>query len=67
MFSGETCSRNMGIEVLGIIINGVKSRPGLDEKTNPSMIETLCNRPALYAVDNNAENLYPHVFRIFNG
>ena len=40
-------AKNMGIEVLGIIINGVKSNPGLDEKTNPSMIETLCKVPIL--------------------
>ncbi len=40
-------AKNMGIEVLGIMINGVKSRPGLDEKTNPSMIETLCKVPIL--------------------
>ncbi|MFT3654497.1 ATP-dependent dethiobiotin synthetase BioD 1 [Bacillus sp. B01(2024)] len=40
-------AKNMGIEVLGIIINGVKSRPGLDEKTNPSIIETLCKVPIL--------------------
>ncbi|EIF13413.1 MULTISPECIES: dethiobiotin synthase [Bacillus] len=40
-------AKNMGIEVLGIIINGIKSNPGLDEKTNPSMIETLCKVPIL--------------------
>ncbi|GAA0129439.1 dethiobiotin synthase [Bacillus velezensis] len=40
-------AKNMGIEVLGIMINGVRNRPGLDEKTNPSMIETLCKVPIL--------------------
>lgn len=34
--------KNMGIDIIGIIINGVKSWLGLDEKINLNIIEVLC-------------------------
>ncbi|MGR3205600.1 dethiobiotin synthase [Bacillus glycinifermentans] len=40
-------AKSTGLHVIGIIINGISSRPGLDEQTNPEMIETLCGVPIL--------------------
>ncbi|MCY8024753.1 dethiobiotin synthase [Bacillus sonorensis] len=40
-------AKSMGLQLLGIVINGISGRPGLDEETNPNMIETLCDMPIL--------------------
>ncbi|OMI28727.1 dethiobiotin synthase [Bacillus haynesii] len=40
-------AKQMGIRVIGIVINGISSRPGLDEQTNPDMIERFCGVPLL--------------------
>nr|MDH3155358.1 dethiobiotin synthase [Bacillus licheniformis] len=40
-------AKQMGIRVIGIVINGISNRPGLDEQTNPDMIERFCGVPLL--------------------
>ncbi|KAA6447724.1 dethiobiotin synthase [Bacillus swezeyi] len=40
-------AKGMGLEVIGIVINGTSSRPSLDQETNPDMIEELCGVPIL--------------------
>ncbi|KXZ21845.1 dethiobiotin synthase [Bacillus nakamurai] len=40
-------AKKMGLHIIGIVINGTSNRPGLDEETNPKMIETLCGVPIL--------------------
>ncbi|MFC8151119.1 dethiobiotin synthase [Bacillus paralicheniformis] len=40
-------AKQMGIRVIGIVINGISSGPGLDEQTNPDMIERFCGVPLL--------------------
>mgnify|MGYP001033810963 FL=1 len=54
-------AKSTGLHVIGIIINGISSRPGLDEQTNPEMIEALCGVPILGVTprlaDAAAENI----------
>ncbi|WP_299090605.1 dethiobiotin synthase [uncultured Metabacillus sp.] len=40
-------AKSMGIEVAGIVINGIGDHPDLAEKTNPNVIEEVCNVPIL--------------------
>ncbi|NPC91804.1 ATP-dependent dethiobiotin synthetase BioD [Bacillus sp. WMMC1349] len=38
-------AKQLGLQIAGIVINGRSDRPNLDEKTNPNMIEKLCDVP----------------------
>lgn len=40
-------AKSMGIEVAGIVINGLSDQPDLAEKTNPNVIADVCNVPIL--------------------
>ena len=40
-------AKQMGLEVAGIVINGMGDSPDLAEQTNPSMIEEMCQVPIL--------------------
>ncbi|MDH3976192.1 MAG: dethiobiotin synthase [Deltaproteobacteria bacterium] len=40
-------ARNKGLHILGVIINGYPQNPGLSEKNNPQMIESLSGVPVL--------------------
>ncbi|MGM0874695.1 MAG: dethiobiotin synthase [Bacillota bacterium] len=38
---------SIGLRIAGIVINGISDNPDLAEKTNPKIIEELCNVPIL--------------------
>ncbi|TES47324.1 ATP-dependent dethiobiotin synthetase BioD [Halalkalibacterium halodurans] len=40
-------AKQMGLEIAGIVINGMGGSPDLAEQTNPSMIEEMCQVPIL--------------------
>lgn len=40
-------AKSQGIKIAGIVINGISEKPSLAERTNPELMETLCNVPLL--------------------
>ena len=40
-------ARSKGLQILGVIINGYPQNPGLSEKNNPQMIESLSGVPVI--------------------
>ncbi|MDA1477167.1 dethiobiotin synthase [Bacillus changyiensis] len=40
-------AKQLGLQIAGIVINGRSERPNLDEKTNPNIIEQLCDVPLI--------------------
>jgi dethiobiotin synthetase len=40
-------AKELGLDVLGVVINGMSDRPSLAERTNPKLIEELCEVPIL--------------------
>ncbi|WP_332694988.1 dethiobiotin synthase [Halalkalibacter lacteus] len=40
-------AKSLGLDILGIVINGMSDSPSLAEKTNPKLIEELCEVPVL--------------------
>ena len=40
-------AKSQGLKIAGIVINGISEKPGLAERTNPELMETLCDVPLL--------------------
>ncbi len=40
-------AKSMGLKIAGIVINGISDHPDMAEKTNPKLIEKLCDVPIL--------------------
>ena len=51
-------AKQMGLEVAGIVINGMGDSPDIAEQTNPSMIEEMCQVPIL-GITPTLEELTP--------
>lgn len=51
-------AKQMGLEVAGIVINGMSDSPDIAEKTNPSMIEEMC-QVSILGITPTLEELTP--------
>lgn len=48
-------AKSMGLKIAGIVINGISDHPDIAEKTNPKLIEELCDVPILGITPNLKE------------